>query len=363
MISTKGILLAHCSLLASLPVMAGVIPPSTGPFTLSFSSYVTEISDPGTGYSATVDVQSRLTVGVLLGEPVYTCVASWELLSIKAGDDAFNVGLTGSAAGTFSAERVPSSVLSDVAFYDVELSFPLVPALGLRDDGVLLCDAGIMKTAGSGQPSFNVPSSPAWDELIWGEFGTASYLGTVDAKNRYVAMLEAYAHEASRSESGKGSVAAGGGSAWRSKVRSGSLNLWAVRNWLDGLAREEALSSQRQAALEQREPQLISHGGQISDDAFDAFMTAVYRKEEAKQTLAEIDRRRDSAPDRTGLDRAAMIADLASESCVGRDNLAGVGGGWDAGASMHAMIAQCPEAHHSPAPASFGLKLTATPRD
>lgn len=350
-------LLALACWLLSMPVHAAVIPPTAGPHTVSFSADQLTVRDKSTGYSAVVQVESRLTVGVLVGEPVYTCVASWRLLSVAAGDDGFDAGLTGASEGSFNASSLPPSVLKDVTLYDVDIAYPLAPGLPINSSSMLLCDAGILKAAGSDKPSFNFPSSPMWGELFWDDISDR-HEGADRAKELYVEMLSAYEKRATKK---RGAFSWGGSQAdkWGSSVHSASINLWPVKSWLRKVVRDQAETARREAEVfEQKNTALVDQRGQVADDAFDALMTVVYRKEAAKQTVARFEERPAKKPVRAGVTREQMIADLPNNSCVDRERLAELNRDWEAGARMQETMGSCARARPEPAPYKpLGLKL------
>lgn len=352
MIRQSAIVMALFSWLVSMPVTAAVIPPTAGPYSADFVTVEATLKDPDTGYTAVLNLKSRLTVGVLLGEPVYTCVASWELQSVTTNGHATKAGLTGSSKGVLTADQIPQSVLREIALYNVKLAYPLDPSLPLYVHQMLVCDAGIMKAEGAEQPSFNFPSSPSWGKLFWNDMAKES-LDRREARDLYAGMLDAYEKVSP-------------GKRWtsgNSRLQKGELNLWAIRNWLDGLARKEVARVEKQAAVyEQRKPVLMTRDERVSDDAFDQYMTMAYKQETARKTITEIDQRKSATPRRTGLDRQALMARLSNESCADREELLKHNGDWNAGAAMQAVMGGCPQRVAPPPAQGSGLKLTRTPR-
>ncbi|WP_188093550.1 WG repeat-containing protein [Marinobacter salinexigens] len=340
MIAKKVAFLVVGCWLFSTSLSAAVIPPTAGPHTVSFSADQLTVKDSGTGYSAVVQVESRLTVGVLIGEPVFTCVASWKLLSVYAGDDGFDAGLTGSSQGSFSVTKLPASVLNDIVLYDVDIAYPLAPGLAIKNNRLMLCDAGIMKTAGSNKPSFNFPSSPSWSELFWNDISDR-YEEPQRAKELYVDMLSAY-EERSSEKSGFFSWMSSPADKWPASVQSASINLWAVKSWLRKSVRESAERAQREAeAFEKKKTTLVDRNGKAGDDAFDSFMTAVYQKDKAKRTFAELDQKKATKPDNAAADREKMIASLPNSTCADSESLARINGDWEAGGKMQKALGAC----------------------
>lgn len=352
------ILLMLGCLLLSTTAQAAVIEPTAGPHTVQFSAEEVMVHDEGSGYSAVVQVESRLTVGMLVGEPVYTCLASWKLLSVAAGDDGFEAELTGASERAFSATRLPPAVLQEITLYDVDLAYPLAPELPIDSSSMFLCDAGILTTAGTGKPSFNFPSSPLWRELFWNAL-TERHKHPDRAKELYVDMLAAYAQRATENS---GSMPSGGLTArtWNSSVHAASINLWPVKRWLGNLLRKKAETARREAeAFEQKNVLLVGQGGKVADDAFDAFMTTVYQKQEANQVVARLDAENTTKPKSAGLTRAQRVSDLPNTSCGSRERLSELNGGWDAGAKMQEIVGGCAISRPESTPnQSFGLKLT-----
>ncbi|MBR9872440.1 MAG: hypothetical protein GYB26_14995 [Gammaproteobacteria bacterium] len=338
-------------------VHAAVIPPTAGPHTVSFSADQITVKDDTTGYSAVVQVESRLTLGVLVGEPVYTCVAAWKLLSVAAGDDGFDAGLTGAAEGSFGAGKLPPSVLRDITLSDVDIAYPLAPGLPINSSSLFVCDAGIMRAAGSDKPSFNFPSSPLWRELFWNDL-TNRHEHPDTAKKRYADMLAAYETRAiqnSNAFSWSGSHA----NKWGSSVRSASINLWAVKSWLHTVLQEQAETARRKAESVAKDSEvLVDQRGAVNNDSFDTFMTAVYKKEEAKQALANLEHRKIKVPDSARVSREQMMVDFRNSSCADRASLAALNRDWDAGSRMQQTLVGCATPRSAPVYNQGTLKLT-----
>lgn len=338
----KIAVLALLACLFSLGAQAAVIPPSAGPHSVYFASEQVTVRDEGTGYSAEIEIKSRLSIGVLIGGPVFTCVASWKLLSVNTGDDAYDAGVL-DRSGPLRLSNIPSSILRSISLYDVEIAYPIEPnwaAVHSAYNHKLFCDAGIMSTAGSDNPSFNFPATRSWHELIWNG-NLLKNEKPDEAKSLFVEMLSNY-EEFEGKQTGFFSKHFTDVSL--SKVRSASINLWAVRNWLDDLAWKQAQKVRQQAEAREKRvtnADFVTEGGRANDDAFDAFMSTVYQKAEARQTVAKIQKRRTIKPDRTGLDRKQMMAALPNGSCAERGALSRLNGSWDAGEKMLESLGSC----------------------
>ncbi len=131
------------------------------------------------GDAITIDIQAKVRVSSLFGEPLVNCGAIWDIRSVNS-------------VGGKPIGAVPAEVMKQVRLNIVKLSFPTsrgtfnIPSDGFR----LPCDAGAMANPGSGKYSFNTPGSPQWSKAVayWGF--PYNYVPESEAKNSFLRLFE-----------------------------------------------------------------------------------------------------------------------------------------------------------------------------
>ncbi|MCG8379751.1 MAG: WG repeat-containing protein [Proteobacteria bacterium] len=122
-----------------------------------------ELEDNTNNGKAVINMEGKVNISTLLGEPVVACNAKWSFTN--------TLGQPHIGINNIAISDIPEDILKKVTLKSVKLGF-VVSALdsSLFAENTwyeLACDPGAMEPANSDKPSFTVPGSPAWDKLFY----------------------------------------------------------------------------------------------------------------------------------------------------------------------------------------------------
>ena len=207
-----------------------------------------KLEDRSSGGTATINMNGRVWVSTLVGEPVIGCNAEWSFWGGVGGEPVITIN-------NRQISGIPREVLDQITLHSVKLGFVTKPldsrmfARNTRHE--LACDPGAMEKPG-GKPSFTVPGSYSWDEMFYvrdsydgNSKSSAQYADKATAKQIMIHLLE----NGFSTESGS------------AKILTASLNLGAVVDWLEEkekLAEEKLKEDQKKADAEKDKDDLWS---------------------------------------------------------------------------------------------------------
>ncbi|MBT1065451.1 hypothetical protein KJY73_17825 [Bowmanella sp. Y26] len=157
---------------------------------------------------AVVDIDAKLAIYTLAGEPVVYCLATWAFKSAKT---AVNT-IYGKNASNTAYPRLPQEVENKISLYRLKLKFHTE----LTSGNYIECDPGVMGKSASKDISFNVPDSPAWDAVFLNN-SLSGHLSGSEAKSYYLRLLK------------QGGISVNA----ISEVLEAEINLFPAGNWLN----------------------------------------------------------------------------------------------------------------------------------
>lgn len=215
---------------------------------------------------ASVDINAKLMIYTLWGEPVVYCTANWSFNKAQT-DNTLVTNIKGVSG------NLPREVLDTIVLYDVKINF----FTSLTDNIWVTCDPGYFTKSDDTKLALSMPGSPSWEEL----FQDNGYdLGGREerAKSHYLELLE----------TGKISSQA------QHSVQTAQIDLHRVRKWLAEQNLKIVEQKQIQTSdrwQERKDAQLKAQRDdkpiKSSPESIDAFMQylfeAVYRKQRVEE--------------------------------------------------------------------------------